>query len=128
MDSSNLEVEPYHRPNASRLEPHEVFIVKMRGAGWPYHAIVARLQKDCDVRISITGLHDFCKSRRIAKNGSSASAERQRPSKPIRSIETTREPVAGDNVDDEDEWDFEVPKTLSTWKSRGEERPPPRGF
>ena len=124
MDSSNLEVEPYHRPNASRLEPHEIFIKRMRSAGWPYQAIAVRLLEDCGVRISVTGLHDFCKSRRIKKGGgkqprASTPSNRRDGRQAEKSKQATDETEA-------DEWDLVVPKTLSTWKSRGEDRPPKR--
>ncbi len=126
MDSSELEVEPYNRPNASRLEPHERFIQKMRDAGWPYHAIASRLLTDCEVSIGITALHDFCKRRQIKKGGrrkQRATAGQSTPRKPRAETEpaSSREDKATD-----DDWDLVVPKTLSTWKSRGEDRPPSR--
>jgi len=77
------------------------------------------------VSISITGLHDFCQSRRITKGGrKQETAEARRPSKTARSVETTAAPITDEQ--EGDEWDLVVPKTLSTWKSRGEDRPPPR--
>ena len=124
MDASKFDVEPYHRPNASRLEPHETFIRKMRSAGWPYHAIVARLLVECEVTISVTGLHDFCKSRRIKKGGSTqAKASAYPNSREERQTETAKQIT---DETEEDDWDLVVPKTLSTWKSRGEDRPPKR--
>ena len=124
MDSSNLEVEPYHRPNASRLEPHESFITKMRSVGWPYHTIAVRLLEDCGVRISVTGLHDFCKSRRIKKGGGK-QPKAGAPSK-RRGGRQAETPKQGNDQTEDDEWDLVVPKSLSTWKSRGEDRPPKR--
>jgi len=124
VDSSNLEVGPYHRPNASRLEPHVTFITKMRSAGWPYHAIVVRLLEDCGVKISVTGLHDFCKSRRITKGGRRQPKASRRPIR--RADLQTETPKQATDETEDDEWDLVVPKALSTWKSRGEDRPPPR--
>ena len=124
MDSSSLEVEPYDRPNASRLDSHEIFITKMRSAGWPYHAIAVRLLEDCGVRISVTGLHDFCKSRRIEKGG----GKQPRASAPSNRRDGSQAEMPKQAIDqaEDDEWDLVVPKSLSTWKSRGEDRPPKR--
>lgn len=65
--SSQLEVESYQRPNGSRLEPHREFVAKLRKMGWPYQAMTERLREDCDVSISVSALHEFCKRRKIKK-------------------------------------------------------------
>ncbi len=86
----------------------------MRIHGWPYREMVAVLRSDCGVTISVSALHNYCRRRGIAK-----------PKRRARDQAATPSDTPSSETNDADDWGFVVPKSLKTWKARGEDRPPP---
>ena len=59
--------EPYQAANQSRMEPWRVQIEKMRQLNWPYRKVANWLEENCELKVSLQAVHQFCKVRKIRK-------------------------------------------------------------
>ncbi|MFC7339525.1 hypothetical protein ACFQY0_20200 [Haloferula chungangensis] len=86
---SDDEIPEYQRPRETCLAAHEDEIVKLREKGWPYRAILKRLEERHQVSVVYSTLREFCLRRDITKDGvgpkgrkSSAAKTKAEPSPP----------------------------------------------
>lgn len=59
--------EPYQASNQSRMEPWRTQIEKMRQLNWPYRKVADWLEENCELKVSLQAVHQFCKVRKIRK-------------------------------------------------------------
>ena len=93
--------EPYQAANQSRMEPWRAQIEEMRQLNWPYRKVADWLEENCELKVSLQAVHQFCKVRKIKKGGVVSE-----PPTPTRPKKTTASVV--------------LPSRLSP-KSRGQE-------
>jgi hypothetical protein len=71
---SDDEIPEYQRPRETCLAAHEDEIVKLREKGWPYRAILERLEEQHQISVVYSTLREFCLRRDITKNGPKKSS------------------------------------------------------
>ncbi len=85
------------KPPRSRLEPYRVLIEKLRRRRRTYREIACILAEKCDVRVSLSALHDFVRRRSLERLSVTKAVEAQDtdpaigPSRPNSAIVATDE-------------------------------------
>jgi hypothetical protein len=117
-----LETLP-EKPPRSRLEPFREFIGKLREQGRAYRDIAVILAETCELHISATAVHNFVRSRSLAKPEPRTPRTRENCPAKSRSTEHRQTSVkANDALHD-------VQQRIQALKHRSEAtQPAPKGF